>query len=277
MVFGGPAYLDMSNVNDPFTNSRMKLYTGPANIYASHIGTEYNRSTVTVTCADKYNNPVPPGTAVYFTTTGGYITNSTGYTDENGMATVTLYSGNPYPTLLNSSSIPNPNYGTRYPGSPSTFSVPRYDFDGNGSDNNGIAVVTAQTEGMDHNGNNVTVWNYTQVIFSLPVYTFTVSANNYLLDIGEVAAITIRIQDSNGNPIVHDSEVSIATTKGSLSTTSVTTGDPGRTLYMTTLTNDLDPLHDTPGNAVITVRLQSHNGDHTIEIDNPVYLTINAP
>ena len=276
-VYGGPAYLDMTNVNDPFTESRMKLYTGPSNIYANEIGTDYNQSTVTVTVADRYNNPVPPGTAVYFTTTGGYITNATGYTDENGMATVTLFSANPFPTIDNSSTIPNPNYGTQYPGSPVNFNVYSWDFDGNGLYNDGIAVITAETEGMDHNGNNVTVWNYTQVIFSTNVSVFRVVGDTTSLNIGEVAQITITIHDYNGNPVVKDSELTIATTDGALSTSSITTGDPGQVTFTTTLTNDLDPLVDSPGNAVISVSLDSPNGVHTAQIENPIYLTISQP
>jgi hypothetical protein len=46
---------------------------------------------------DKYSNPVKLGTAVYFNTTGGII-NASGFTNDDGQATVELHSGNPRPS-----------------------------------------------------------------------------------------------------------------------------------------------------------------------------------
>ncbi len=52
-------------------------------------------STVTALVGDKFGNPVPQGTAVYFTTTLGVVSTDGGFTDENGTVSVTLMSGNP--------------------------------------------------------------------------------------------------------------------------------------------------------------------------------------
>lgn len=52
-------------------------------------------SNVTALVGDQYGNPVAPNTAVYFTSTQGVITTSTGFTGANGFAGVTLYTGNP--------------------------------------------------------------------------------------------------------------------------------------------------------------------------------------
>lgn len=52
-------------------------------------------SSITALVGDQYGNPVAPNTAVYFTTTQGVITTSTGFTAATGFATVTLYTGNP--------------------------------------------------------------------------------------------------------------------------------------------------------------------------------------
>ncbi|MDI6780463.1 MAG: hypothetical protein QME25_09850, partial [Bacteroidota bacterium] len=49
-----------------------------------------------VKLGDKYSNPVEPGTAVYFNTTGGIITGDA-YTNLFGDASVLLQSANPYP------------------------------------------------------------------------------------------------------------------------------------------------------------------------------------
>jgi len=275
LVYGGPPFLDTTDSFDPFTNSRIKIYTGPINIYAGAIGSDENKATITATVADKFNNPVPPGTAIYFTTTGGYITNATGYTDENGMATVVLYSGNPFPTLLNSSSIENPNYQSGDPPGEQEFNVEGHDFDGDGTPNDGIAVVIARTEGLDQDGKNVTVWNYGQVVFSLPVGTFTVTTDKTILNLGETATITVRIYDINGNPVVNASTISFSSASGELSTSSITTGDPGRTSFQTTLTNDLNPNADSKTYTVVSVRLTSPNGNITAE-SQPILLTLDS-
>ncbi len=52
--------------------------------------------TVGVSVGDKYSNPVRPKTSVYFSTTGGIIEAST-QTDNKGLGSVTLISGNPRP------------------------------------------------------------------------------------------------------------------------------------------------------------------------------------
>jgi hypothetical protein len=54
------------------------------------------RNSVTVFMGDKDGNPVQAGTAVYFTTTGGYI-QPVGTTNADGIASVDLITGNPNP------------------------------------------------------------------------------------------------------------------------------------------------------------------------------------
>lgn len=54
------------------------------------------RNTISVVVGDKFSNPVKPGTVVYFETTGGIIQGSGG-TDQDGIVTVDLISGNPRP------------------------------------------------------------------------------------------------------------------------------------------------------------------------------------
>lgn len=57
-----------------------------------------NADTITAMVGDKYGNPVPAGTAVYFTTELGIINTSTGFTNANGFAQAILFSGNPRDT-----------------------------------------------------------------------------------------------------------------------------------------------------------------------------------
>jgi len=56
-----------------------------------------NRNPITVIVGDKFSNPVKPGTPVYFSTTGGIVQGS-GLTDDDGVITVDLISGDPRPT-----------------------------------------------------------------------------------------------------------------------------------------------------------------------------------
>jgi hypothetical protein len=85
--------------------ARMLIFGGlPDQRYFSIAATRLNvpgltlngkTSDVSVIVGDKYGNPVAKGTAVHFFTDIGIVTTNTGFTDENGFATATLYSGNP--------------------------------------------------------------------------------------------------------------------------------------------------------------------------------------
>ncbi len=69
----------------------------PQIIPAWPAGPNQKVATALVQVGDKYGNPVPPGTALYFTTTKGVIVASAS-TDAVGMAGVDLYGGNPVAT-----------------------------------------------------------------------------------------------------------------------------------------------------------------------------------
>jgi hypothetical protein len=124
-------------------------------------------NTITVIAGDKYSNPVRPGTAVYFRTTGGTINvPSTAYTTDDGVAAATLRSGNPRPY--------DPILGA------------------------GFAYITASTVGESAN----TVKDSTVVLFSgisqihgLSTTTFAVPAG------GSSGPISFKVTDENGNPL----------------------------------------------------------------------------
>ncbi|MHB9029752.1 MAG: Ig-like domain-containing protein, partial [Candidatus Latescibacterota bacterium] len=272
MVVSGPAFLDTSNLNDPFTNSRITVAGGPLNIFAGELGTVNSKSTITVMVSDRYNNPVPEGTAVYFTTTGGSIDTKTGFTNAQGMASVTLFAGNPLPTLQNSMVVENPNKSL---GGPATFDIPFADFDFDGIPNNGIATVIAYTQGVDQSGRQVTVWNYRPIVFSQEVSMFSVDPGVTTVLRGQSTEITVIVHDLNGNPIVGGSTIEFSTQMGALSNSKITTNTPGVTVYTVTLTNDLDPLVDTAGNTVVTVRVKSPNGEYTKQ-SVPIFMSVSS-
>ena len=299
LVYSGPPYLDMTDLSDPFSESHMTLSGGPLNIYAGELNTESSKSSIGILIGDKYNNPVPAGTAAWLTTTGGIVTTSTAYTEEapevisavteseeytatyEGITYVTLYAGNPLPTVVNSGTLANPNYSSH--GGPASFNIASLllasgygDFDYDGDYNDGIALVSAYSLGLDENDDQVVVWNFVPIVFSQQVNTFTVVPNVSSIDIGETATFTITIMDVNGNPVVGGSEISIDATYGTLSTREITTASPGRTRYTVSLTNTLDYLTDVATNAVVTVSIDSANGNFTAS-SAPIILTVDVP
>ncbi|MFQ5674499.1 MAG: invasin domain 3-containing protein, partial [bacterium] len=94
IIFAGPPYIE--DVNDA-TTSHLSVGVRPLNVFGWQVVN--NTVTVTAVVGDKFNNPVPAGTAVFFTTTGGVISTHTGFTDEEGVATVTLHTAQPYPDI----------------------------------------------------------------------------------------------------------------------------------------------------------------------------------
>lgn len=215
-----------------------------------------------------------------FTTTGGVITTSTGYTEMmtesyEGITNVTLYAGNPLPTKANSTFIDNPN---AILGGPASFDIssrlmPWYDFDNDGIYNDGIAIVTAYSQGLDDDNNQVIAWNYVPIVFSLSVNTFTVTTDKTEIHLGETAKLTVTIHDVNGNPVVGGSTIDITSEIGALSPKSIETSSPGKTTYYVYLTNDKDSQFDTPENAVVSVKLTSPNGNITLS-SPPILLDV---
>jgi hypothetical protein len=287
MVFSGPPFLDTSNLDDPFTESHVTIASSMLNLFAGEFNTVNSKSTISVQICDRYFNPVPEGTAVYCTTTGGNIDTSTGYTNAQGIATFTLFAGNPFPTLVNSSSIENPNAAL---GGPARFTFPTFDYDSNGVPNNGIAFISCYTKGLDQNGRQITAWNYMPIVFSTRLnFTngaeFSVTPGVVSLLRGQSTDIVIVIHDDNGNPVIGGSTIEISTpvmesgstTVGKLTTTKITTNSPGQTVYSVSLTNNLNPnRYPTPDisqNTIVTVTLRSPNGDYTRH-SVPIFLSV---
>ncbi|MFC1552465.1 Ig-like domain-containing protein [Candidatus Latescibacterota bacterium] len=305
-VFSGPPYLDTTDLDDPFGESRITIAGGPLNLFAGELNTLDSKSQITVLIGDKYNNPVPSGTSVFFSTTGGIVTTSTGYIgnipvppftpettseyiteDNEGIAYVTLYAANPFPTVLSGDLIiDNPN--AEIPGSPDIFDISSYrnfDYDGDGEPNDGIAIVTASTRGLTHDrdldgyDDQVIAWNYIPIIFSksvdlnpLSFSKFTVTTDKDILHLGETAILTIRLYDNNGNPVVGGSTLVFTSDVGALSPATIET--TGReTTYTVSITNDKDPQFGISGNAVVGVKLTSPNGNIST-LSPPILLDI---
>jgi len=260
-IFSGPPYIEQADnpSPDPYqASSHLAIGAGPINILGWN--RVNNRTTITVVAGDKYNNPVPEGTTVYFTTTGGVAATATGYVDENGVAAITLITSAPFPTVARYHGLLNPNTGQVIPGDPP-------DFDNIDGPNDGIARVLATSEGTDASDNSAAAWGVCDVVFSGAVDSLSLNKVDDSVDtlwIGDWAGMAIWISDINGNPIVPGSVLTAEITAGTLSWTTLTTGDPGQIRYYLSLGNDLAPREAgdereiKPG--IVTVKLDSPNG-----------------
>jgi len=280
IIFAGPPYLE--DVNDPST-SHLSVGVRPLNIVGWN--RVNNTAAVTAVVGDKYNNPVTEGTAVYFSTTGGVISTYTGYTDAEGVATVTIHTAQPLPDIdryYNTFFDPNANHPDfRLPTAVIPGPIPDFDGSlvvnsrGDRGENDGIARLIAVTEGVDATGKAARVWAVTDLVFSGPITTFDVTVSDTSLSPGESATIDIRIFDINGNPIVAGSTISASASAGALSWSNLTTSDPGKTHFTLIITNDLDPTdpnaraQTTP----VTISVVSDNGNESASTP-PIHLNL---
>ncbi|MFQ6115715.1 MAG: Ig-like domain-containing protein, partial [bacterium] len=195
IIFAGPPFIE--DVND-LSTSHLSVGVKPLNVYGWNVVN--NTAMVTAVVGDKFNNPVPAGTAVFFTTSAGVISTYTGFTNEDGIATVTIHTGQPYPTIdryHNTFFDPNENHPD--------FNRPTHlipglspDFEGGEvlnslgdfGENDGVARILAVTEGVDANGNSARVWAVTDLVFSGAITVFDIQVSDTALSPGESSLIT---------------------------------------------------------------------------------------
>ncbi len=180
-------------------------------------------TTITALVKDANNNPVPNGTAVYFTANHGMIYGNGGTSGDVAMSTTTL--GQATATLVSDAS-------------------------GDGSWN-GMVDVTA-TSG------DVTLTVPNLVIFSGPPIfaNCTLDVNPASIEAcQDSTTIVIQALDINGNPVVNDTDVTIAATKGTLSSTTARTVNG---VVIVTLSTSADCANKTTaGPGLITVTIDS--------------------
>ena len=121
------------------------------------------RAEITVLVGDKYSNPVREGTAVYFKTDAAVIEGSA-LTNKQGLATVSLFSGDPDPN--------DPTFG------PGFFFV----------------YGTTINEDEDH------ISTKTLLLFSGPPQV-TLSPRTFSIENGGSQEFTYSVKDANGNPL----------------------------------------------------------------------------
>jgi adhesin/invasin len=153
---------------------------------------------ITAFVGDKYGNPVPQGTSIYFSTTGGIIEGSA-TTDALGRASVALLTADPLPVFT--ALDPSTGY---------TSDVSGYCDFTNPKNGDGQAIVFAQT--VDELGHHI--WTWTPVIFSGCSAIFNVNPITFNIPNGGSQAFTFWVHDLNGNPLTQGTKISVSASVG---------------------------------------------------------------
>jgi hypothetical protein len=202
-------------------------------------------NTITAFVGDQYGNPVPVGTSIYFSTTGGIIEGS-GNTNSLGQVSVTLVSAAPMPasTALD----PSTGYTTDVSGY-CDFTAPK-----NGD---GQAIIFAQT--VDRLG--VPVWTATRTIFSGDASIYDVTPDSFAVADGGSQSFTFRVHDLNGNPLTAGTKITVESTLGELigdiDMTLPDTQSPGWTEFSFQLTDEVAGDTGPPQSCFVTISVQS--------------------
>jgi len=275
VIRSGPPYMwvDPTNANNVIDYATLAIAPDKHNVAFTNPIQEIQ---VSAYFGDRYSNPIEEGTAVYFTTTGGYIT-SDALTNDKGQTSVILQNVNPFPYLVSidpnqmtSLTVPNPNDSSLM------VNIDHPDFEdgevvntiGTTNENDGMAAILAYTWGHDQDGNLIKVWTTHRVIYSVGVRRFTaVTDAADTLYVGQVANIDIRVYDDNGNPVAAGSRLTVNASAGELSESNLIPAanrwGHGWTSFHTQLLNNLKPGEDEPTDAIVKIQLDSPNGSGT--------------
>lgn len=191
------------------------------------------QGTVTALVGDKYSNPVRPETAVYFNTDAAVVQGSA-LTDDKGLASVILMSGNPLPN--------DPVYGP------------------------GFFYVTANT--IDENEQSIST--KTRILFS-GVPTLTISPTSINIPNGGSQSFTYTVMDQNGNPLASGNKYTVEITTGGDAEAggdiAVTLPDVqfGHTSFHFTVA-DSKPDEINPSEITINIEVNGPNGRASISI-----------
>jgi|GEM_PF-1042204 len=200
-----------------------------------------NSTKISALVYDSNHNPVPDGTAVYFTTTKGMIYGNTGIANNVALSTTSL--GRAEATLVSDAS-------------------------GNATWN-GFVDVTATC-------GTITLTEPGLVVFSgwpSPAHCTAHISDTQIISVGGQSSITVVALDINGNPIVDGTDITAITSKGT-----ITASGTGKTVggtVMFTLATSTDPGSPTQtGAGVVTINIDS-GGRNPETGGQPVVLTTN--
>lgn len=183
---------------------------------------------------DKYANPVPLGTSVYFSSSAGIIEGSA-TTDTSGFATVQLFSGPPAPPAI-------------YP----------------------FGTVSAQTVGEG----GAILSDSALVLFSGITQIYDVNPTTFNIPDAGSQSFSFRLSDQNGWPLAHDTHIKIEATAGNVvghvDVTFSDTWDQSWTYFNFYLVDSDPGDFDDPVLAAIFIQVTSPNGDVTAVIEGEI-------
>lgn len=197
-------------------------------------------SQVTAIVGDIYGNPVQQNTAVYFTTDEGIITTNTGFTNPNGFATVTLFSGPPRAA-------------------------------------NGFGIITARTQ--DRNLAQIAV-NMSILFSAEPRIDSLAVVGGGPLVVSTLANATLifTVRDRNFNPVVAGTFISASVTGASAITGAIApsslipdTRDPFWTRFTVDVSKDLDAIPLVTGAIIVSITASGSSGSAS----RTIYGTVN--
>jgi len=190
---------------------------------------------ISVLVGDKYGNPVHPGTPVYFSSTGGSIEGE-GQTDNDGIASVTLFTGNPVPS--NGFAIVTAQVATSQTagGSTSESNSPYVENSKKGASR----FILAKASIPKPLSNHAAKFKAQKVIAgpllsdSMPILfsgrtTLGSSNNNFTIPVGSATQVNFTVSDAIGNPLMSGSTIQV-TASGPASSFVTMTGDASVTI-----------------------------------------------
>ncbi len=205
-------------------------------------------NSITSFVGDKFSNPVPPGTAVQFQSTGGIVAGSA-VTDNLGRASVTLISANPQPRGVDLSALRVIN----------PASLPAYVREP------GYALMTAQTS----DENQQFIYAETIILFSGRTQITDVSPLTFNLAPDAFQDFTFTVSDQNRNPLAAGTQITISSNNGSVTgDTQVTLDDTQSrtdTFFSFRLSNS-KPEDIEGTSTTVSISVTSPNGAATFDI-----------
>lgn len=199
-----------------------------------------NTNKITAIIGDEFSNPVKPGTAVYFSSTGGIIEGSgVGNTNSQGFVTVELISGGQRPADTET-------------------------IDGTPFTKNGLGTVTASTVDKDNNLISKSI----NLVFSTSAAIISTDSTTFDLDPNGGETFDYTVTDLNGNPMA--AGTTIVVDAGNLEVSgdgNITLGNhifsgPGATEFTFSI-RDTDTESNDPSPLSIKITVTSPNGNVT--------------
>jgi len=208
-----------------FSVASAKLNFAGYNIYGL-------QNVITAFVGDKYSNPVPPGTAVRFQSTGGIIGGSA-VTDSLGRAPVILVSAAPKPPGI--------------PGRPFPLTE------------RGYALITAET--VDENQRQITT---TTVVLFSGITQLSVTPATFSIPPYGAQLFNYTVSDQNKNPLVAGTSISVTADNGELSgDTNITLEDTQSRAYthFSFVLSNAKPDSSRAKQTTVTITVKSQNGN----------------